>query len=386
MSSSIPNSTGLSADRLRSARGRLQVFLGYAAGVGKTYRMLEKAQQLKRQGKDIVIGYFEPHDRKDTIEKTVGLEMIPTREINYRGVALKEMDTEAILKRRPEICVVDELAHTNVPGSLHAKRWEDIQELLDAGIDVMTNMNIQHLESLNDQVLQISGIRVRETVPDWLVKSAAEVVMIDATTEALLNRLKRGVIYAPEQAQRALENFFKESTLVSLRELALRQAAHELDIRGGTDVAEHAKGVSIVSPTSEKKQGDRILIYVTSDPSSAMLIRRGRRMADYLGADCFAVGVLPSRSDGSLDERVRTVETHLNFARNLHIEPRMLEGNDPAEAILTFARQNQITQILLARPKHRSWTRLLGTDLIVHVVRNAKDIRVIVVAERRRHL
>ena len=366
-----------------SARGRLQVFLGYAAGVGKTYRMLEEAQQLKRQGKDIVMGYFEPHGRRDTIEKTVGLEMIPTKKINYRGVALQEMDTEAILKRRPEICAVDELAHTNVPGSLHAKRWEDVQELLDAGIDVMTNMNIQHLESLNDQVLQISGIRVRETVPDWLVKSAAEVVMIDATTEALLNRLRRGVIYAPEQAQRALENFFKESTLVSLRELALRQTAHELDIRGSTHVPEQSNA-PVASPLPEKKPGDRILIYVTSDATSAMLIRRGRRMADYLGADCFAVGVLPS-SDGSPDERVHTVETHLNFARNLHIEPRMLEGNDPAEAILTFARRNQITQILLARPRHRSWTRLLGTDLIVRVVRHAKDIRVIVVAERRRH-
>ena len=385
MSSSIPNSTRLGTERPHSARGRLQVFLGYAAGDGKTYRMLEEAQQLKRRGKDIVIGYFEPHGRKDTIEKTVGLEMIPTKKINYRGVALQEMDTAAILKRRPEICVVDELAHTNVPGSLHDKRWEDVEELLDTGIDIMTNMNIQHLESLNDQVLQISGVRVRETVPDWLVKSAAEVVMIDATTEALLNRLKRGVIYAPDQAQRALENFFKESTLVSLRELALRQTAHELDIRGSTDVADLAKPIAITSPVSEKRTGDRILIYVTSDPSSAMLIRRGRRMADYLGADCFAVGVLPPRSDGSPDERVHAVEAHLNFARNLHIEPRMLEGNDPAETILTFARRNQITQILFARPKHRTWTRLLGTDLIVQVVRNAKGIRVVVVAERKRH-
>jgi two-component system, OmpR family, sensor histidine kinase KdpD len=385
MSSSTPNSAGFGIERPRSARGRLQVFLGYAAGVGKTYRMLEEAQQLKRQGKDIAIGYFEPHGRKDTIEKTVGLQMIPTKKINYRGVALQEMDIEEILKRHPDICVVDELAHTNVPGSLHAKRWEDVQELLDAGIDVMTNMNIQHLESLNDQVLQISGVRVRETVPDWLVKSAAEVVMIDATTEALLNRLRRGVIYAPEQAQRALENFFKESTLVSLRELALRQTAHELDVRGSTNVEEQAAGIPISSPVADKKPSDRILIYVTSDPSSAMLIRRGRRMADYLGADCFAVGVLPSRRDNSSDGRAHAVETHLNFARNLHIDPRMLEGNDPADAILTFARRNQITHILLARPKHRSWTRLLGTDLIVHVVRKAKDIRVIVVAERRRH-
>ena len=238
MSSSIPNSADLSAGQSPTQRGRLQLFLGYAAGVGKTYRMLEEAQQLKRQGKDVVVGYFEPHGRKDTIARTAGLEMIPTKTINYRGVTLQEMDTEAILKRRPAICVVDELAHTNVPGSERCKRWEDVQILLDSGIDVMTNMNIQHLESLNDHILNITGIRVRETVPDWLVKSAAEVVMVDATAEALLNRLKRGVIYAPEKAQRALENFFTESTLVSLRELALRQAAHELDIRGATEIGE----------------------------------------------------------------------------------------------------------------------------------------------------
>ena len=184
--------------------------------------MLEEAQQLKRDGKDIVVGYFEPHGRKDTIAKTVGLEMIPTRAINYRGVALQEMDSPAIQARHPAICVVDELAHTNVPGSERPKRWEDVQVLLDLGIDVMTNMNIQHLESLNDHILRITGVRVRETVPDWFVKSADEIVMVDATTGALLNRLRRGNIYAPEKAQQAMENFFKESTLAALRELALR--------------------------------------------------------------------------------------------------------------------------------------------------------------------
>jgi two-component system, OmpR family, sensor histidine kinase KdpD len=383
MSSSIPNSTDLNTSHSRTARGRLQLFLGYAAGVGKTYRMLEEAQQLKKQGKDVVVGYFEPHGRKDTIARTAGLEMIPTKTIRYRGVTLQEMDTEAILKRRPAICVVDELAHTNVPGSERCKRWEDVQVLLDSGIDVMTNMNIQHLESLNDHIFHITDIRVRETVPDWLVKSASEVVMVDATTEALMNRLKRGVIYTPEKAQRALENFFKESTLVSLRELALRQAAHEQDIRGTTENVEERMDISSAS-VAEKEVRDRILIYVTADPSSAMLIRRGRRMADYLGADCFAVGVLPSRGDHRTDERVDAVEAHLNFARNLHIEARILEGDDSAETIVDFARRNRITQILLSRPKHRSWGLLLGKDLIPRIVRKAKDIRVIVLAERRR--
>lgn len=384
MSSSTPNSATFGADAPRTQRGRLQVFLGYAAGVGKTYRMLEEAQELKRAGKDVVIGYFEPHGRKDTIARTDGLEMIPNKVVDYRGVRLREMDTAAILRRHPTICVVDELPHTNVPGSGHAKRWEDVQELLDSGVDVMTTMNIQHLESLNDQIFHVTGIRVRETVPDWLVKSAAEVVMVDATTEALLNRLKRGVIYAPEKAQQALENFFKESTLASLRELALRQTAHELDIREIAETAEPLKHLT-PAPFSEKRVHDRILIYVTANSSTAVLIRRGRRMADYLNADCFAVCVVPRREDRQLpaDER-DAIEKHLNFARTLHIDARILEGKDPAESLVDFARRNQITQILLGRPKYHWWDRLLGTDLILRVVRSAKDVRVIIVAERRR--
>jgi two-component system, OmpR family, sensor histidine kinase KdpD len=380
MSSFIPTSAGTSSDDPRHPRGQLKLFLGYAAGVGKTYRMLDEAQQLKREGKDIVVGYFEPHGRKDTIAKTAGLEMVPTRSINYRGVVLPEMDTPAILARRPAICVVDELAHTNVPGSEYAKRWEDVQALLDAGIDVMTNMNIQHLESLNDQVFRIAGVRVRETVPDWFVKNADEVVMVDATTGALLNRLKRGDIYAPEKAQQAMENFFKESTLAALRELALRQTAHELELRGIGETTETGNESSPSSLPSERETRDRILIYVTADASSAMLIRRARRMADYLGGDCFAVCVSSRPNDSS--GAAAAIEKHLNFARNLHIETRVLEGEDAAEAIVAFARRNQITQILIGRPKHRFWDRLLGTDLILRIVRKAKDIRVIVVAER----
>jgi two-component system sensor histidine kinase KdpD len=197
MSSSTPTSAESIRDPQPKRPAQLRVFLGYAAGVGKTFRMLEEAQHLKRQGKDIVVGYFESHGRKDTIAKTVGLEMIPTKTINYRGVEFREMDTDAIIRRRPAICVVDELAHTNVPGSEHSKRWEDVQALLHAGIDVITNMNIQHLESLNDHIFNITGVRVRETVPDWFVKCATEVVMVDATTGALLNRLKRGYNSAP---------------------------------------------------------------------------------------------------------------------------------------------------------------------------------------------
>jgi two-component system sensor histidine kinase KdpD len=231
-------------------------------------------------------------------------------------------------------------------------------------------------------VFQITGVRVRETVPDWFVKSADEVVMVDATTGALLNRLKRGDIYAPEKAQRAMENFFKESTLAALRELALRQTAHELELR---EIAEVLAPEQAISPGLQKAVHDRILIYVTADPSTAMLIRRGRRMADYLGADCFAVAVSSRRNDRHLPkERSEAVERHLNFARNLHIESRVLVGDDAAETIADFARRNQVTQILLSRHNHGLWSRLLGADLVLRIVRKAKDIRVIIVAERRR--
>jgi len=341
-------------------RGRLKVFLSYAAGAGKTYRMLEEAQEQRKTGVDIVVGYFEPHGRKDTIDKTEGLEIIARRKIEYRGVTFDEMDTEAILRRRPQICAVDEFPHTNVPGAERAKRWEDVMVLLDAGIDVMTTMNLQHLESLNDEVFQISGIRVRETVPDWVLKQADEVVMVDVTPEALLNRLKRGVVYAPDKATQALENFFKEQTLTALRELALRQAAHEVDIR-----------------LPDQRPADRVLIHITDEPATAMLIRRGRRVADYLRAECFAVYVSP-RSDLSelpAEER-ESVEKHLNFARNLHIETRILHGQKPAETLVGFARRHQITQIFL--------TRLSSRRLISQVLRLARDIQINVVAERQK--
>ena len=383
MSSFIPTGDSEIREVPKGRRGRLHVYLGYAAGVGKTYRMLEDAQQIRRQGKDIVIGYFEPHGRKDTIAKAATLEMVPTRASTHGGAVFQEMDTDRILNRNPAICVVDELAHANVPGSPRAKRWEDVQVLLDAGINVMTNMNIQHLESLNDHVFRITGIRVRETLPDWFVKNAAEVIMVDATTGALLNRLKRGVIYAPEQAQRALENFFKESTLAALRELALRQTAHELESSreaGAQPEGEVDHQASIASP----QRRDRILIFLTSDPSTAMLIRRGRRMADYLDADCFAVWVSGSEKKDTSRKAQDAVEKHLNFARNLHIETRILEGSNVAEQIMDFAHRNQVTQILAARSKIRPWDHLRSTNPVLQIVQMATNIRIIVVADRRK--
>ncbi len=373
-----------------TGRGSLKIYLGYAAGVGKTYAMLIEARALVRQGVDVVIGYFEPHGRKDTIELTEGLDEIPRKEIQYRGATFYEMDAEAILRRRPSVCAVDEFAHTNVPGSARTKRWEDVQVLLDAGICVLTTMNVQHLESLNDHVWAVTGVRVRETIPDWVVKQADEVVMVDLPPQALLNRLRRGVVYTPEKAQQALQNFFKESSLVVLRELALRQTAYEVDVR--QSVQDEASSVMPAAGTSglagvepAAPASDRLLIYVSADPSTAMLIRRGRRVADYLQADCFAVAVQPDATLHRVPPAQRdTLERHLNLARMLHIETRVLQGENPAETLVDFARRNQVTQILLARAQQGPRVPVLGQSLVQKVVRLAHDMQVTIVAERRR--
>jgi two-component system, OmpR family, sensor histidine kinase KdpD len=368
----------------RPPRGKLKIFLGYAAGVGKTYQMLEEAQEAKRQGRDVVIGYFEPHARKDTIARTEGLKTIPRRKVDYRGGLFEEMDTDAILRRRPELCVVDEFPHTNVPGSERLKRWQDVQELLDAGIDVLTTMNIQHLESLNDQIWNITGIRVRETIPDWVMQQADQVVMVDLTPRALLNRLARGVVYSREKAQKALENFFQESTLVVLRELALRQTAHEVEIRQvDYDAPEFESEADYLDENAGQRNNDRILILVTPDPAAAMLIRRGKRVADYLHADCFAVAVSRDADLHDLSARDREeVERHLNFARNLHIETRILQGQDVAGTLVEFAHLNGVTHLFLARPQPSQWPALSRRSLVQQVVHLARDMQVTIAADR----
>jgi two-component system sensor histidine kinase KdpD len=370
--------------------GRLKVYLGYAAGVGKTYQMLADAHELAKKGVDVVVGFLEPHGRKDTIAQAQGLEMIPRCKVEYRGSVFEEMDTEAILKRHPEVCMVDELAHTNVPGSGHVKRWENVLELLEAGIDVMTTMNIQHLESLNDQVWNMTGVRVRETVPDWVMKQAEEVVMVDLAPRALLNRLARGVVYPAEKAQRALQNFFKESTLVALREIALRQTAHEVEIRQVTlpDCTLETPAAPAETPRAESRAPgpfrDRLLLYVTEHPSTAMLIRRGQRVADYLQAECFAVFIHAEMDFNSLPRAKReAIERHLTFARNLHVETRVLQGLDIATTLIDFARLHSITQIFMVRPQYSPWEGFLGRNLIHRIVRQARDMQVTIVAERR---
>jgi len=372
------------------SRGNLKIYLGYAAGVGKTFQMLQDAQLAAKQADDVVIAYFEPHERPDTIAQVQGLEAVPNRRIQHRNRSFEEMDTEAVLRRRPKIALVDELAHTNIPGSEHSKRWEDVQVLLDAGIEVWTTMNVQHIESLNDQIWQITGVQVRETVPDWVVRQAAEIVAVDVTPEALLNRLKRGAVYKPEMVQKALTGFFKGSNLGALRELTLRQAAHEVDLRQ-FEFDEH-RGFS-VPRVSEARPGElrpeasneRILIHITADSSTAMLIRRGRRVADYLQADCLGLFVHTTRrlSDLPVTER-EAVEKHRRFAKSLRIDTQVLAGKDIPQTVVDFARRNRVTQIFVARLRHSRHGSLLRKNYAEVIVRIAPDLQITVVADRSR--
>src|SRR5580704_15912070 len=371
-------------------RGILKVYLGYAAGVGKTFQMLADGHAAAQRGVDVVVAYFEPHARPDTIGQAHGLEMVSHRKIEYRGKTFEEMDTEAVLRRRPSIALVDELAHTNIPGSLRTKRWEDVQVLLDAGIEVWTTMNVQHIESLNDQIWQITGIQVRETVPDGIVRQAAEIVAVDVTTDALLNRLKRGSVYKPEMVEKALTGFFKGSNLGALRELTLRQAAHEVDLR--QSAYDQTRGFQVPRISEARPGGatddqarERILIHITADPSTAMLIRRGRRVADYLHADCTALFVhqTPELSQLPAEER-QAVEKHLRFARSLQIETRILGGNNIAKTVVEFARHNQVTQIFVAHTQVGLLERLGRKNFTEEIVRFAQDLQVTVVADRNR--
>ena len=371
-------------------RGSLKVYLGYAAGVGKTFQMLADAHAAAQRGVDIVVAYFEPHARPDTIGQAHGLEMVPHRRIEYRGKTFEEMHTEAVLLRRPSIALVDELAHNNIPGSTRTKRWEDVQLLLDAGIDVWTTMNVQHIESLNDQIWQITGIQVRETVPDGIVRQAAEIVAVDVTPDALLNRLKRGAVYKPEMVEKALTGFFKGSNLGALRELTLRQAAHEVDLRQSAYDETRAFQVPRISEArpsgaTDDQPKERILLHITADPSTAMLIRRGRRVADYLHADCTALFVHQTSELSQLPAvELQAVEKHLRFARSLQIETRILGGSDIAKTVVEFARRNQVTQIFVAHARQRLRERLRGRNYTENIVRMAQDLQVTVVADRSR--
>ncbi len=367
------------------AKGKLKIYLGYAAGVGKTYQMLEEAHILALSGVDVVVGYFEPHDRPDTTALLTGLKIIPCRQVEYRGILFSEMDADAIARRHPQVALVDEFPHSNVPGVERAKRWEDVLYLLENGIDVWTTMNVQHLESLNDDVYQMSGVRIRETIPDWVVQQASEVVMVDLAPRALLNRLDRGAIYHGEKAESAKKNFFKESTLVGLREFALRETAFEVESRHNPVAANEAATQTQPVETSDVGQPsrvERVLVLLTPDPSTAALVRRGKRVADYLKAECIAV-VICAKGDLSLLPAVerQAMEKHLKFARNLHVRAQILAGDDVAGELAAFAHRSGVTQIYLSRQK-RGWVSSFRRGLIHRIIRLAGDIEITVVAQR----
>lgn len=357
-------------------RGRLKVFLGMAAGVGKTYAMLSSAQEARRRGEDVVIGYVEPHGRAETEALTEGIETIPLKEIEYRGTILKEFDSDAALARHPAHILVDELAHTNVPGSRHKKRWQDVEELLQAGIDVDTTVNIQHLESLNDVVAQITGIVVAETVPDALINEADEVELIDLPPEELMQRLREGKVYVPEKVQQALDSFFKKGNLLALRELALRHTAERVD----EQVRTYRAAEGAVHPWATK---ERILACVAPNKLGARVVRAARRMANALHADLIAVFVESSRQSGvSEADRFRAAEA-LRLAEDLGAETVTLSGQDIASEIIRFAQSRNVTTIVVGKPVRPRWREFLFGSVVDAVVRASGevDVHVITAAE-----
>ena len=356
-----------------TAGGRLKIYLGYAPGVGKTYQMLEDARQLKANGADLVVGFVDAHGRNDIRDRLNGLPSIPLARVTHRIGTSEELDVEAVLRWSPRVCVVDELAHSNAPGSARQKRWQDVQVLVDAGIDVLTTLDVQNLASLSDQIWQLTGKRVRETVPDWFFQQADEVVLVDVTPRALLHRLERGAIYPPDKVKE-LASLFQEPILVALRELAIRQTAQALEARH--------RGKTAPADTHAQK----ILVNITADPSTAMLLRRARRVADHLQAVCMAVYVYSKEESKALPaEDKPTVERHLRFAENLRIDTKTIHGKDRARTLVDYARENGVTQIFLNRitDHRRRW--LPGLDFTEQVLQQADEMEVTVVAERHRH-
>jgi len=360
----------------RARRGRLTILLGFAAGVGKTVRMLQEGHRLRSEGQDVVVGYFEPHGRTYTTQQLGELEVIPTRSVDYRGVVLHEMDVEAILARKPSLALVDELAHTNAPGSARQKRWQDVELLLDAGINVMTTVNVQHIESLNDKIAQVTGVRVQETVPDKVFVDADEVVIVDITPEALRERLHRGHVYPPERVEQALHSFFRTANLSALRELALLQVAEEAE----KDLEAYRREERIVELWGVQ---ERILVCVASSRPSTLLIRRGTRLARRVHGNCFVLFVAPPGGLAALPSEQRAlVEADMHLARTLEAETQIIESRDIARAIIEFARTHQITQVFLGRSGRSRWEELLQRSVINEVVRLAEGIDIHIVADR----
>ncbi len=374
-------------------RGRLRVYLGAVAGAGKTYAMLNEGHRRESRGTNVVVGYVETHGRSQTQALLGDLEIIPRKKITYRGVTLEEMDTEAIIARHPRVVLVDELAHTNVPGSKHPKRYQDVEDLLDAGIDVVTTLNIQHLESLNDTVASITGVRVRETLPDRILDQADEVELIDIAPYALRQRMKHGNIYPAERIEPALNNFFREGNLTALRELALRRTAEKTESQLQNYMTEH--GISKLWPASE-----RVLVGFDHRPHSRQAIRDAWRLAHGLHADLIAVNIqtqgylafirdvtlflkFGSKAKQRRAEAQQRMEEHALLAEDLGAEVIRISSPDIAHALVEVARQHHITQIVLGQPTRKWWEELLRGSTVNRLLRLSSDINIHLVPVRR---
>jgi two-component system sensor histidine kinase KdpD len=344
-------------------RGRHKVFLGMAAGVGKTYRMLQEGQAEAIAGRDVVIGYLEPHGRMETLEQAAGLEVVPRRRVEYRDTALEEMDLPGVLHRDPELCLIDELAHTNAPGTEHPKRYEDVQDVLADGIDVYSSVNVQHLESLNDQVAELTGTRVRETVPDAVLAAADDVVLIDITPDSLIERLIAGKVYPPERVQTALNNFFKVENLSALREVALRQVAEEvehkrnpLEIDGARPRGREERLVDGSGPSAI---AERLLALVTPDPGSQRIVRRAWRSAQRLGAELDVLWVTPEEEPTEAENEQLAALRRLTSVLGAHL---LIErGPDVAPVTQRVARERGTTYVLMGPPHPQGALRRLMT-------------------------
>ena len=356
-----------------AARGKLLVFLGYAAGVGKTYAMLQAAQQRRAEGVDLVVGYVETHGRAETDALLDGLDILPRRIVEYRGAVLSEMDVDAVLARRPRLALVDELAHTNAPGSRHPKRYQDVEDLLAAGIDVYTTLNIQHLESLNDIVAQITGVVVRETIPDSVLDQATEIRLVDLPPAELVQRLQDGKVYVPAQAQRAVEKFFRLGNLTALREISLRRTAERVD----DQMRSYMQTQAIPGPWPA---AERLLVCVSPSPLSGKLIRAARRLADELNAEWFAINVETASSARLSTAQRDQLASNLQLAETLGAKTITLPGQSVVDIVIEYARSHNITKIIAGKPLRPRWRELLQGSVVDRLIRGSGPIDVYVVS------
>jgi len=371
-SGSRPSPDALLEEARQEGRGRLKLFLGAAPGVGKTYDMLRAAQAARAQGIDVVVGIVETHGRQETESLLGGLEILPRRAVQYRGQGFGELDVDALIARRPRLALIDELAHTNVPGSRHVKRWQDVEDVLAAGIDVMTTLNVQHLESLNDVVTRITGVRVRETLPDTFLERADSIELVDLPPDELIQRLADGKVYLGEQAARARERFFQRGNLTALRELAMRVAAERVDQQMLAYMHRHA----VAGPWPTR---DRLLVCVGSDSVGRSLIRAAARLAEQRGAAWIAVHVIDSRAHRLPDAQKDRIAETLRMAGELGGEALTIPGERVGAEIVRFARSRNVTQIILGRPRRWGWRLLRPQAIVRELLRDAVDFEVVLV-------